>query len=126
MEIPKQYNRIMPYLIVQGSSNFRKFMTDVFSAEEQLAVPTADGNNILHGELKIGESVIMYANATDQFAVQNAGLFIYVDDADATYKRALECGAQAIPGEEPADQEYGRTCGVIDNFGNTWWITSEG
>jgi len=51
-------------------------------------------------------------------------LFIYVHDADLTYKKALAAGAATVPGNEPSDKDYGRTCGVTDPFGNTWWITS--
>ena len=39
-----------------------------------------------------------------------------------TYHKALEMGASYIM--EPADMEYGRSCGVKDPFGNVWWITS--
>jgi len=47
---------------------------------------------------------------------------VYVEDADAAYKLALDNGATSLM--PPADQDYGRTCGVKDPFGNTWWITS--
>lgn len=51
-----------------------------------------------------------------------AGIFIYVKDADATFSLALEKGAaQILP---LSDQSYGRSGGVKDAFGNTWWITS--
>ena len=123
MRIPADYNRLMPYLILKGTSNFRKFMTDVFQATEHLLVPTADGDNIMHGEIKIGDATIMFAEATDEFSVMNAGLYIYVEDTDATYEKALESGAEVIPGQEPSIKEYGKTAGVKDPFGNVWWIT---
>ncbi len=45
----------------------------------------------------------------------------YVEDADKTHERALEAGATSI--REPEDQFYGdRSAGVIDPFGNRWWI----
>jgi len=53
---------------------------------------------------------------------QPAGLFIYVENADEGFRKAKEAGAQVIM--EPVDREYGRSCGVKDPFGNTWWITS--
>ncbi len=54
----------------------------------------------------------------------NAGMFIYVDDADTAYQKALTAGATTVEGQEPSDKEYGRACGIKDPFGNTWWITS--
>ena len=51
-----------------------------------------------------------------------AGLFIYVEDADETYKKAIEEGATVVT--TLSDQAYGRSGGVKDPFGNTWWITA--
>lgn len=123
MKIPDQYNRLMPYLIVKGTGGFKKFMETVFDATEQLIVPGKDGT-VMHGELRIGDAVIMFAEAGGQFTVMNAGMYIHVDDADITYKKALTAGAHTVEGQEPSDKDYGRTCGVTDPFGNTWWITS--
>jgi len=123
MKIPEQYTQLMPYLILKGADDFRKFMVKVFDASEQMIVPAEDGT-VMHGELKIGNAVVMFAEAGGQFPVMNAGMFIYVDNADATYKKALAAGAVTVKGQEPSDKDYGRTCGVKDPFGNTWWITS--
>ncbi len=123
MKVPAQYQPLMPYLVLKGTTDFIKFMAQVFHATEQMIVPGENGT-VMHGELKIGDAVIMFAEAGGPFPVVNAGMFIYVDDADTTYQKALAAGALTIPGQEPSDQEYGRTCGVTDPFGNTWWITS--
>jgi PhnB protein len=123
MKIPEQYNQLMPYLIIKGTDDFRKFMANVFDAKEQLIVPGEDGT-VMHGELRVGNAVIMFAETGGQFSVMNAGMYIHVDDADVTYKKALAAGALTVEGQEPADKDYGRTCGVKDPFGNVWWITS--
>jgi PhnB protein len=123
MNIPEQYNQIMPYLVVKGAIHFKQFMQTVFDATVQLTVPAENGT-IMHGELRIGNGVIMYGEASEQFPIMNAGMFIYVGNADSTYKKALATGAVTVPGQEPSDKEYGRTCGVTDPFGNIWWITS--
>ncbi|MCX6315695.1 MAG: VOC family protein [Bacteroidetes bacterium] len=123
MKIPPQYNQLMPYLILHNTPAFKTFMQTVFHAEEQLTVAGAN-STIAHGEMKLGQSVFMYSEASEAFPVMNAGLFIHVDNADITYQAALEAGAVVVPGQEPSDKEYGRACGVLDPFGNTWWITS--
>ena len=81
-----------------------------------------DENLIMHAEISIGDSVVMFADATEQYPQRNAGMFIYVDDCDAVYKKAIENGAESLT--EPADQGYGRSAGIMDPFGNTWWLTS--
>lgn len=123
MLIPEQYNQIMPYLVLKNTIHFKNFMQSVFDATEQLTV-AAENGTIMHGELRVANGVIMYGEASEQFPVMNAGMFIYVEDADSTYKKALVAGAVTVTGQEPSDKDYGRTCGVTDPFGNIWWITS--
>jgi uncharacterized glyoxalase superfamily protein PhnB len=123
MKIPQQYTGLMPYLIVKNAKGFSDFMQTVFGAKEQMIMPGDDGS-IMHGELKINDSVLMFAEASEQFPAMNAGMFIYVDNADETYHISLAAGATTVPGQEPADKTYGRACGVTDPYGNTWWITS--
>ena len=121
VSIPEGYQRIMPYLIVEDAAAFIDFAKKVFGAEEKLKM-MRDEETIMHAEVIIGESVIMIADATETYHPRPAGLFIYVDDCDEVYQKALQNGAETVT--EPADQQYGRSAGVLDAFGNTWWITS--
>ena len=53
----------------------------------------------------------------------NAFLYVYVDDTDAAYRRAIDAGARSL--EEPSDMPYGdRRCMVEDRWGNTWQIAT--
>ena len=119
--IPSHYQTVMPYLVVKDAAKFIEFMKEVFSADEHYKA-MRDENVIMHGEVAVGDSTIMFADATEQFAPKPAGMFIYVPDADATYQIALDADATSIM--PPADQPYGRSCGVRDPFGNDWWPTS--
>jgi PhnB protein len=122
LNIPQGYQRVMPYLILKDAAAFITFAQNVLDATEKMRTTREDGHTIMHAEVQIGESTIMLAEATADFAPQNAGLFVYVANCDAAYKNALNEGATSIM--PPADQGYGRSCGVLDPFGNTWWITS--
>jgi PhnB protein len=52
-----------------------------------------------------------------------AFLYVYVEDADETYRRALEAGASSL--EEPSDLPYGDRRGMVaDRWGNTWQIAT--
>jgi PhnB protein len=121
LKIPEGYTRVTPYLIVENAAAFIEFTQKVFGAEERFKA-MRDEHLIMHAEISIGGSVIMVADATELYKPQPAGLFIYVDDCDAVYKNALANGATSK--SEPADQSYGRSAGINDAFGNTWWITS--
>lgn len=121
MKIPQNYQRVMPYLILENAPGFITFTQKVFDAKETQKV-MRDENTIMHAEVMIGESTIMFAEATEKFKVSNADLFVYVDDADETYKTALKNGGSVV--NELANQPYGRSGGIKDPFGNVWWVTS--
>ena len=121
LNIPEGYQQVMPYLIVENAAAFMEFMQKVFGAEERNKA-MRDEKLIMHAELSIGGSVIMLADATDLYKPQPAGLFVYVEDCDTTYNNALANGAKSV--SVPADQSYGRSAGVKDAFGNTWWMTA--
>lgn len=119
--IPQGYQQVMPYLILKDAAGFSQFCKEVFSATEKMKHLREDGE-IMHAEIQIGESTIMFGEASDQWTVQNAGLFVYVANADEAYQKALDKGATTVT--ELSEQPYGKTGGVKDPFGNTWWITS--
>jgi len=121
VNIPAGYPQLMPFLVIENAAAFMAFTQKVFGATERLKT-MRDEHLIMHAEMAIGSSVIMLADATAQFSVQNAGMFIYVDDCDTIYQKTLDNGATTIM--PPADQSYGRSAGILDSFGNTWWITS--
>jgi uncharacterized glyoxalase superfamily protein PhnB len=118
MQIPDQYNRLMPYLIIPSAAQFIDFMKAVFGATVQLIVPRSEGV-IMHGELRIGDAVIMFADVTEQFTARPAGMFIYVENVDEVYAKALAAGATSSM--QPTKMDYGYTCGFSDVFGNDWW-----
>lgn len=120
MKIPPQYNRLMPYLVVPNAGKFIEFVKHIFGAAEQAVVPRSEGG-IMHGEVRIGDNVIMLADATDQFTARPAGLFIYVEKVDETYEKAIAAGA--VSTMKPVKMAYGYTCGFKDPFGNDWWPT---
>lgn len=120
-ENPDYYRTVMPYLILKDASEFLNFTKKVFGAEEKMI--TEDDEGIRHAEIAIGDSTIMIGQSGGQWNPQPAGLYINVESADETYQKALDAGAESVM--ELSDEDYGRTCGVLDPCGNTWWITSE-
>jgi PhnB protein len=119
--VPSGHQRVMPYLILNNASGFISFMTSVFQAKLTRQV-MKDDKTVAHAEMTIGESTIMFADAPGNYPCQPAGLFIYVDDADAVFAKAIMEGAAVVT--RPSDQVYGRSAGILDPNGNTWWITS--
>ena len=121
--IPDQYHSVQPYLLVEDAAGLIEFIRATFGAEEALRMPQPDGR-IGHAEMRIGDSIVMLAEASTAEGSGEpmpATVMTYVEDADATFQRALEAGATSL--REPADQFYGdRSAGVVDPFGNRWWF----
>ncbi|MBL0912211.1 MAG: VOC family protein [Bacteroidia bacterium] len=123
MNIPEGHQAIMPYLMLRNAPDFIRFCKDVFGAElNYIAHRDESRAIIMHAELDISGGTVMFCDATEDWPPQTANMFVYVSDADKTFRLAVNSGAAVI--QEPADKEYGRSCGVTDPFGNTWWITS--
>jgi PhnB protein len=120
MKIPAQYLPVMPYLILEDAKGFWEFAQQVFGAKEQMVMPAENGG-IMHGEMKINDAVIMFANATSDWKSKPGGMFLFVEDVDAVYAAAIKNGAQPLM--EPQQRDYGYTAGFDDPFGNQWWIT---
>ena len=120
--IPDGYHTITPYLIVSGCAKLIDFTKQAFDATEIERMQSPEGR-IMHAEVRIGDSVIMMAEASDTFAPMPTSLYLYVADTDATYKKAMNAGATSTM--EPANQFYGdRNAGVKDASGNMWWIAT--
>jgi uncharacterized glyoxalase superfamily protein PhnB len=119
---PEGYHTITPYLIVKGAAEFIEFTKQAFAAQEKERFPTPDGK-VIHAEVKIGDSIMMLSDSSAEFEPTRSSIHLYVDDVDATYKRAMELGGESL--REPGDQFYGdRSAGVKDRFGNQWWLAT--
>ena len=120
--IPDGHHTVTPYLVVEGVDKLIDFLKQAFDAVETERLPGPDGK-VGHGEVRIGDSVVMMGEASGEWKPMPGMIYLYVNDTDATYKRALEAGATSVM--EPADQFYGdRNAGVKDASGNMWWIAT--
>jgi PhnB protein len=128
--IPDGYSVVTPYLIIKGAAAAIDFYKKAFGAIETVRMGQPDGR-VGHAEVKIGGAVVMLADEFPEMNVvgpatlgnTSVGLLLYVDDADATFTKAIALGAQV---EKPmADQFYGdRTGTVKDPFGHKWTIAT--
>jgi len=120
--IPDGYHSVIPYLIVQGAAALIDFLRHAFDATEKERHAWPDGS-IMHAEVKIGDSTIMLGEARGEWKPMPASIYLYVNDADATFRKAIKAGAVSVM--EPADQFYGdRHGGVKDPCGNLWWVAT--
>jgi PhnB protein len=121
--IPQGFHTLTPYLVCKNTATVIDFLKQAFDAEEIERHLTADGRAVMHAQLKVGDSMLMAAEASDKWPAMPAMLYLYVPDVDAAYRRAIEAGGQSL--REPTDEFYGdRSGGVQDAAGNQWWIAT--
>ncbi|MGO8943118.1 MAG: VOC family protein [Syntrophobacteraceae bacterium] len=120
--IPEGYHTVTPLLSVKGAARLIDFMKKAFEATETYRVPSPDGS-VMHAELKIGNSVIMLGEPMEGSFTRPATFYVYVQDADATYRAALEAGGESLEG--PTDRFWGdRVASIKDFAGNNWMIAT--
>jgi PhnB protein len=122
MYVPEGYGTVFPYFLVTEAERFADFVKNAFEATEvgRTVMPNGRLANI---RIRIGTSTFMVSEASEGFKPTQGAYYLYVKNADETFKRAVLHGAQKI--FEPMDMPYqDRQGGVTDPFGNIWWIST--
>jgi uncharacterized glyoxalase superfamily protein PhnB len=113
--IPEGWHTVTPRIVVHNAEQMVAFIKRVFGATGEYRI---DSPSII----RIGDSVLMVSEA----GLRNLApsfLYVYVEDTDATFRRALEAGARSL--EQPSDMPYGDRRGMVeDQWGNTWQIAT--
>ncbi len=111
---------VRPYLY--GRLDLPDLLRQAFGAEDLERLPV--GKKGFHIETKIGDSiVVLEVGDPPHPAGTRASIYVYVEDVDAAYKRAIEAGADSVA--EPSDKPYQeRSAGIKDSYGNIWYIAT--
>lgn len=121
---PEGYSTVSPYLIVGGAQRVIDFLKKALGATELRRHSLPDGS-VMHAEVRIGDTVVMLGDAGGDWPAVPAHLHVYVDDVDATYRRALAAGATSVQEPNRREGEPDRRGGVKDPAGNTWWFATQ-
>ncbi len=128
--IPEDYPRVTPYLSVDGAGEAIQFYVDVLDATLRGRMDGPDGR-VGHAELEVGDSLIMLADIfpeAGQSSPKDLGgtpvmCMVYVEDADATFAKALAAGATEVSPVQ--DQFYGDRSGRFeDPWGHRWNVAT--
>ncbi|MFE1879379.1 VOC family protein [Streptomyces diastatochromogenes] len=119
---PEGYTSVAPWMVTDDTGALLDFVAAAFGGEELARVPVEDGT-IGHGEIRVGDTVVLAFDRRPDWPVMPSLLRIYVPDADAAMAAAVAHGAQVIT--EVSDSAWGDRGGrVRDPFGNIWWVVS--
>jgi PhnB protein len=113
---PDGWHTVTPRIFTQDVAELIGFLRSVFGAQGELRSGAPC-------EIRIGDSIVMISDGGGIRAALPTFLYVYVEDTDATYRRAIEAGARTV--EAPMDTPYGdRRATVEDSWGNSWQIAT--
>lgn len=113
---PDGWHTVTPRIIVRDPETLISFIKRVFGGRGEFRPGRP-------AEIRIGDSLIMISDGGGLRESVPAFLYVYVEDADSTFRRAI--AANAVSLEEPTDMPYGdRRAMVKDEWGNTWQIAT--
>ena len=128
--IPQGFHTATPYLTLNDAARAIDFYKRAFGAQEVMRM-NGPGGKIGHAEIKIGDSIIMLADempgsgsrSPQSLSGTTAGIFLYVENADAVFNQAVSAGAKV---EAPlADMFWGDRFGSLkDPFGHSWSVAT--
>ena len=128
---PEGYHSITPMLMFKDARKAMEFYKQALGATERFALPVPDGKGILHAELLIGDSIIMMGEENPRQPCKSAetaggspiSFYIYLDNADAAFQRAVEAGANVKTPVQ--DMFWGDRVGTVqDPFGYSWSLAT--
>jgi uncharacterized glyoxalase superfamily protein PhnB len=129
--IPEGYHSLTPSLTVRGATDAIEFYKRAFGAVEKSRALAPDGKRLWHAELQIGDSRLMLTDEMPEMgghAPAHTGavgfsVWLYVEDVDAVFDRAIEAGAKS---QMPVNDTFwgDRFGGLQDPFGHNWAIAT--
>ncbi len=130
--IPEGFGTITPHLIVKGAAKAMDFYKTAFGAEEMCRMNGPDGQSVMYGEMKIGDSRLMIAEewpgdgmpkSPTSLGGSCVTVHVYVTDVDAAFKKAMDAGGTTTM--PPMDMFWGDRYGKVkDPFGHEWSIAT--
>ena len=109
---------VLPYLHPKAARPYIDFLKAAFGVEETGIYE--DSGRVMHAVLRLGDAVLELGEPEDRTGIPLNGFFLFVDDVDATYSRALAAGATTV--RPPDDTPYGMRSAIVrDPEGYFWW-----
>ena len=119
---PEGHTRVAPWVMTDNTAALLDFITSAFDGEELARVPLEDGT-IGHGEIRVGDTVVLAFDRRPDWPAMPSMLRVYVPDADTAMAAAVAHGARVVT--DVGDSAWGDRGGrVRDPFGNIWWVVS--
>ena len=129
--IPDGYHTVTPALTVKNGAEAIEFYKRALGARELMRIPGLDGKHLMHAEIEVGDSRVMLADESPEMGCRapatvgsvTSSLYVYVEDVDKAFRRAVEAGAKPLM--PPADMFWGDRFGQVeDPSGHRWGLAT--
>ena len=121
MNIPDGFAQVAPYIFADDAAAYMDHLVKALNGVEAGRTVMPDGK-VANGQIRFGAASIMVSESGRGFPASQSTFYLYVENADAAMKRALENGMEKVMDVD--DQPYGdRQGGARDKSGNIWWIS---
>jgi uncharacterized glyoxalase superfamily protein PhnB len=129
--IPDGYHTVTPGLTVKNGAEMIEFYKRALGAKELLRISGPDGKHLMHAEIEIGNSKVMLSDESPEMGCRapasvggvTSSLYVYVEDVDKAFRRAVEAGATALM--PPTDMFWGDRFGQVeDPSGHRWGLAT--
>jgi len=128
---PEGFHSVTPSMTMKDTQKALEFYKKAFGAEVLNVFPGLDGKGIMHAAMRIGNSMLMMGDemgpqckSAETLGATPVTLWIYTENVDAFFKKAIEAGAQeTMP---VGDQFWGDRMGQLkDPFGYSWAVATK-
>lgn len=147
--IPDGFHTITPSIVVSDAARAIDFYKEALGAEEVFRATTPDGGKVFHAEVRIGNSMFFVCDEFPEMSEPGGGanggsaeagecprqlspnnlggatgaLNLYVENADASFERAVAAGARTLM--PVMDAFWGDRFGMVaDPFGHYWTFST--
>jgi len=129
--IPDGYHTVTPSLTVKNGAEAIEFYKRALGAKELMRLSSPDGKHLMHAEIEVGNSRVMLADESPEMGCQapvtvgavSSSLYVYVEDVDKAFQRAVEAGAKGLM--PPTDMFWGDRFGQVeDPSGHRWGLAT--
>ena len=120
--VPEGFETVTPYLVVDNATKLIEFVKKAFDGSVT-SITKREDSKVMNASVTISTSTIMISDTMEGMPPQTAMLYLYLEDADRVYKKAIDAKATSV--QEPRTEFYGDRAGAVrDEWGNMWWIAT--
>lgn len=127
--IPENMNSVTPVFMVDGADKAIALYERALGAELVGRIEMPGTGTVMHAMFRVGNSMMFISDPvpdsdrTPPTGMSSAAFYVYVDDVDAAYAKAMEAGMEGV--SAPEDMFWGdRTAVLHDGFGYNWTLAT--